>query len=478
METAQAVPVSSKSLIRSSSQNRNKSRSRSKRTSSDEVIPDPPVVSALAMAPEEKPESPGHETKLEEFLYGKSTGNSHGLHSPISLICNIFTCWSRDRSKSSSFKDISGRPRINSFATAALLEQNRLQQEALVESQETRDMWEWQMEQQRLITCQEYGLVERNCLEIDPLVRSGLFEGVHGGRQRVQHSNAANDAEVLKQEDFADPNSEACHVGSESSGNSTVHSQFNHVPHEIGEVNSAVMLLFEAALLRCRSEINVFCRVYMQQMVSSGYTLLKTLMEIEPNTVFLNKVHTSYALESRINSALFRCFENDSFDDSGLTRIFEPSARALTRLQDYMRMKVVEPEEVLHARSSSYDSCFHSFCSDKSEEIMSLFSWDMGYHSAAEGDRFVGAFLKAAKWVWLLHKLANATNPSVQIMRVGRGQELEPTYLEAVVPPPSGSCQSCSAAASVPKVEFMVMPGFIAHHKIFKCRVYPHYMCR
>ena len=214
----------------------------------------------------------------------------------------------------------------------------------------------------------------------------------------------------------------------------------------------------------------------MQQMVLSGYSLIRTLQEMEPNTVFLKKVHASYALESRINNALFRCFENDSFDETGLTQIFDPSLRAAARLQDYLRMRNIDSEDALNANNPAYEPSFHLFCANKSEEVMAMFSWSMGYRSTTERDRFMEAFLRAAKWVWLLHRLANASNPPVQIIRVGRGQEVDPMYLEPVALPPLTGCERCSDA-STPTVEFMVLPGFITSQKVFRCKVYQHYQC-
>ncbi|MCO5581120.1 hypothetical protein L7F22_034996 [Adiantum nelumboides] len=460
--------VSDKSINGSSS----RSRSRSKRRMREEIVAVSSNASSLPAG--EHPDLPAGDAELEELFYSKGKDSSNRHHGPISLIYNIFTCWSRDRTKSSSFQHISGRPRLNSFAAAALLEQNRLQQEALVESQDTRDMWEWQMEQQRLITCQEHDLLERNHLEMNPILSHVLPELAHTGAQLMRNTSVHSDVEC--KDAHTEAKSKASTSSSEISPPSDANPQIGPTWHE-PEMILAMVLLFEAALLRCRSEINFFCRIYMQQMVFSGYTLIRTLMEMEPNTVFLKKVHASYVLESRINNALFRCFENDSFDDSGLTQIFDPGARAVVRLQDYVRMKLVDPEDALGVHNSSYDPCFHSFCANKSEDVMAMFSWNMGYRSAAERDRFMEAFLRAAKWVWLLHRLANATNPPMQIIRVGRGQEVDPMYLEPVAVPPIGSCQSCSAA-SIPKVEFMVMPGFITYRKVFRCRVYQHYMCK
>lgn len=456
----------SHALDKSNSSSNNSSNS--KRRIRDEIVAVPSNASTAAEAVH------AESAELEELFYGKVKGHPHRFRRPISLITGIFTCWSRNRDKSGSLQHFSTRPRLDSFSTAALLEQNRLQQEALLESQETRDMWEWQMEQQRVITCQEHDLLERNSMDINPLLGHVLPDLARNGSQLIR--NASMHSEQESKDGMMEAKSKNSPSSSEVSPPWDLASQLSHVWHD-PDLVSAMVLLFEAALLRCRSEINFFCRVYMQQMVFSGYTLIRTLKEMEPNTTFLKKVHASYALESRINSALFRCFENDSFDESGLTQIFEPGARAIARLQDYLRMKSVDPEDALAVHNPSYEPAFHAFCTNKSEEVMAMFSWNMGYRSATERDRFMEAFLRAAKWVWLLHRLANATNPPMQIIRVGRGQEVDPMYLEAVVVPPIGSCESCTVA-SIPKVEFMVMPGFIAHRKVFRCKVYQHYTCK
>ncbi|MCO5591368.1 hypothetical protein L7F22_045351 [Adiantum nelumboides] len=427
--------------------------------------------------------------------------------SAIAVITGIFTCWSKSKddqanntcwSKSKDDQAASGNffsesrqvitappPHLNSLATAALIEQAKSQQEALLETQDTSDMWEWHMEQQQVIATQEHEMLERisNAASGDQLAYIAAVPAppqltLPGSRTAIGENSTppivrqkrppeqAHDA--LAQYADADDDEAAREWESPAWG----WRQKEEVAAE------KVLQMFETALLRFRWEVNTFCRVYMQQLVRAGYSLINTLMEMEENTVFLKRVHASYALEARVNVALFRCFENDSFDDSGLTHIFDPSARAAARLQEYVRMKGLDPAEALRMHSPSYEPAFHNFAAVKSEEVLALLpAAALAFRSAAQRDRFMDAFLRAAKWAWLLHRLATSTTQATTILRVGRGHPVDALFVEAVAVPPIGSCGRCPVT-SLPTVEFMIMPGFVAQRKVFRCRIYQHFMCK
>ncbi|KAH7422918.1 hypothetical protein KP509_12G031900 [Ceratopteris richardii] len=426
---------------------------------------------------------------------------------PISLVTGIFKCWSKNRQSSGSFQHSSAsKQRLDSKpSTNILLQQTRLQQEALAETNDTRDMWEWHMEQQQDITSQEHSLLERNSLK-DP---RKVFPDSIGNSLNIKR----NEFSLLGQNQIAEEGScssleqeKSCnHVDREDgsnlrfiqgklpqngTGDITIHRESNSLTwDEYSELAttwqnvdfvSTMMLLFESAFLRCRAEVAYFCRVYMQQMILSGYALIRTLMEMEPNTIFSCKVHASYALEARVHTVMFRCFESDSFDDSGITHILEPRARAAAYAEDYVRMKGTNVEEALKVGSATYEEAFYSYCASKSEEVMNMFSWmSIGYRNSKERDRFMEAFLRAAKWVWLLHRLANSMHPPLRIFRVKHGHVIDPVYIESVSLPSIGSrCPKCPSS-SPPKVEFMIMPGFISPSgKIFRCKAYQHYRCK
>lgn len=61
------------------------------------------------------------------------------------------------------------------------------------------------------------------------------------------------------------------------------------------------VLLFEMAVIRARGAVRYFCKVFMKQMESSGYSLWRTLAAIDPTAKFSKKEHTAYALEANIN---------------------------------------------------------------------------------------------------------------------------------------------------------------------------------
>lgn len=65
------------------------------------------------------------------------------------------------------------------------------------------------------------------------------------------------------------------------------------------------VLLFEMAVIRARGAVRYFCKVFMKQMESSGYSLWRTLAAIDPSAKFSKKEHTAYALEANINKVMW-----------------------------------------------------------------------------------------------------------------------------------------------------------------------------
>lgn len=89
---------------------------------------------------------------------------------PLSVVTGIFNCWNKNKEKSGSFQHTLSRQPLDKLSAPVLAEQTRLQKVALAETQDTRDMWEWQMEQQQAITSQEHNLLERTTME-NPLMK-------------------------------------------------------------------------------------------------------------------------------------------------------------------------------------------------------------------------------------------------------------------------------------------------------------------
>ncbi|XP_024530430.1 IRK-interacting protein-like [Selaginella moellendorffii] len=336
------------------------------------------------------------------------------LRAPLGVITTLMSCWQQQQ-----------QPRDRRRA-AALVELSKRQQAALADKQDTIDMLEWQLEQMQVMASREREqLHEMEC-----------------------RSSAAS--------------STSC------SSVSTV-TTAGEGPAEL----SATVLLFEMAVVRARLSMRYFCNVFIKQMEVSGYPVCRTLADMEASSGFLRKEHTAFVLDSRINKAFFHCFENDNFDESGVTSILDTGTRCAARLGEYKRMKLVNVADAVNSSSRCFEPDFLRFCQAKTKEMWGLFHMSMLFKSVEEREAFTAAFLDVAKGVWLLHRLAFSMNPPVVILRVGKGCELNPLYVEPVAVP-DDPCRRCSSPL---KVEFMIMPGFRAHHKIIKCQVYPHIHC-
>ena len=80
---------------------------------------------------------------------------------------------------------------------------------------------------------------------------------------------------------------------------------------------------------------------------------------------------------------------------------------------------------------------------------------------------FYQAFLKLAKSVWLLHRLAYSFDPIVKIFQVKRGSEFSEVYMESMV-----KNLIMDETEQKPKVGLMVMPGFWIGGSVIQSRVY------
>ncbi|KAH7277370.1 hypothetical protein KP509_39G047600 [Ceratopteris richardii] len=454
----------------------------------------------------------------ELFRRKQKSGKSKG--SAFSLIAGLFACWNPGKKSSSNAE---ARSLSASKRVSELLEISRRQQLELADKQDTIDMLEWQLEQMQALALMD--------LDKETVLRSSSVSGQHGSavmqncsehaapaeeqktstdetEQEKENSlvgkNVALPSRMLKAEEKY--KTELHGSGSRPNGsehplrdcNFKIQEEENKrkpdvdgescdtvspmselcVKQDIGvsaadkEAAMATLLLFEMATMRARFSIRSFSKALIKQMEASGYSVLRTLSELEPNVAFTKKEHVVYTLESRINKAFFHCFENDSFDDSGLLQILDPIARCAARLEEFQRMKLVEVDDTVNASHPAFEPSFRRFCQRKTKELWSQFSWHIVFNSAEEREGFTAAFLDAAKCVWLLHRLAFSVQPHVQILRVGKGLHIDPVYVDAVpaLDVPCGLCGSC-------KVEFLIMPGFQAMGKVIKCQVYQHVQC-
>lgn len=365
---------------------------------------------------------------LDDAIHELFRNKSKPKGRPLSVLTSMFSCWNPR-------KALSEAPMSASKRVAALLEISKRQQFELANKQDTIDMLEWQLEQMQALESMEKQMEDIAMLE-------------HEEQSKKQLENKCS----LEKASECDEALEGLHT----------------------DRSIATLSLFEMATIRARFAIRSFGKALIKQLEASGYSVLKTLMELEPNVSFTRKEHVVYALESRINKAFYHCFENDNFDNSGLTQILNPVARCAARLEEFQKLKLAEVGNAVNSRHPSFNEDFRRFCERKTRELWSQFAWSIAFNTSEERDVFTAAFLDAAKGVWLLHRLAFSLHPHVVILRVGKGLHIDPTYVEAVPDLVEGKpCPKCSQA----QVEFLIVPGFHALDKVIKCQVYQHVHC-
>jgi hypothetical protein len=171
--------------------------------------------------------------------------------------------------------------------------------------------------------------------------------------------------------------------------------------------------------------------------------------------------------------AMYHCFENDSFDDLGLTLIIDPSKRCKARFEEFQRMRLVDATDAANLKHQDFEPKFLAFCERKLREMWFLFPWNIVFKHSDERKLFTGAFLDAAKCIWLLHCLAFSMHPAANILRVGKGMPINPQHIETIVQ----LATPCEKCGNIAKVQFMTVPGFQLNQSVIRCQVYQHLQC-
>jgi hypothetical protein len=62
---------------------------------------------------------------------------------------------------------------------------------------------------------------------------------------------------------------------------------------------------------------------------------------------------------------LYHCFENDSFDDTGLTLIIDPKERCAARFEEFQRFRLVDSVDAANTAHADFEPKFLDFCEQK-----------------------------------------------------------------------------------------------------------------
>lgn len=233
--------------------------------------------------------------------------------------------------------------------------------------------------------------------------------------------------------------------------------------------------LLRSAVLRASEVSKSFTKLLISLMKAAQWDLDAASDSIEPGIHYARRSHRKYAFESYVCQQMWNGFENDDFYIFGsLSSILDPDKHRRECFDEFLDMRTIDPLELI---SVNPDCLFGKFCHKKFLQLVhpkmetSFFGNFEHRNQITDGahpnSQFYQSFLRLAKAVWLVHRLAFAFNPTVSIFQVKRGNPFSPLCMESLVPSVETEEQSLPA-----KVGFSVMPGFRVEKGVVKCQVY------
>ncbi|OMO78570.1 hypothetical protein CCACVL1_14297 [Corchorus capsularis] len=228
--------------------------------------------------------------------------------------------------------------------------------------------------------------------------------------------------------------------------------------------------LFTSAVESAFKAIHDFSKPIINMLKAAGWDLDAAADSIEPNVVYAKRAHKKYAFESYICQRMFSGFQQEDFS----IKLDNLTVTKESFFHQYLALREMDPLDML---GQNPDSVFGTFCRSKYLAVVhpkmeASFFGNLDQRNYVTGGGhprtpFYQAFLKLAKAVWLLHRLAYSFDPNVKIFQVKRGNEFSEVYMESVV-----KNLIMDENDQKPKVGLMVMPGFWIGGSVIQSRVY------
>ncbi|KAL9228857.1 hypothetical protein vseg_004392 [Gypsophila vaccaria] len=228
--------------------------------------------------------------------------------------------------------------------------------------------------------------------------------------------------------------------------------------------------LFISAVEAAYKAIHDFSKPLINMMKAANWDLDAAAQSIEPSVVYAKRAHKKYAFESFICQKIFLGFQQETFTE----KTEDISVNTESFFHQYLALREMDP---LDALGQNPDSIFGKFCRSKylvviHPKMEASFFGNLDQRNYVMGGGhprtpFYQAFLKLAKTIWLLHRLAHSFDPSVKVFQVSKGNDFSDAYMESVV-----KNITVDGNDQKPKVGLMVMPGFWVGGTVIQSRVY------
>ncbi|KAG6534283.1 protein GRAVITROPIC IN THE LIGHT 1-like [Zingiber officinale] len=228
--------------------------------------------------------------------------------------------------------------------------------------------------------------------------------------------------------------------------------------------------LFSSAVDTTYKSIHDFSKPLINMMKVAGWDLDAAANAIEPALVYAKRAHKKYAFESHICQKMFCGFQEENFS----MELSDITVSSEGFFHQFLAVRAMDPLDIL---SQSPNSVFGKFSREKylllvhpKMEASFFGNLDQRNHVINGGHPrtpFYQAFLKLAKAIWLLHRLAYSYVPKVEVFRANKGAEFSEVYMESVV-----KNIVVSEGEPRPQVGLMIMPGFMIGGSAIQSLVY------
>ncbi|KAL9245277.1 hypothetical protein vseg_018949 [Gypsophila vaccaria] len=228
--------------------------------------------------------------------------------------------------------------------------------------------------------------------------------------------------------------------------------------------------LFISAVEASYKAIHDFTKPLINMMKAAKWDLDAAAESIEPSVVYAKRAHKKYAFESYVCQKMFLGFQHETFTE----KPEDVSVNRESFFHQYLALREMDP---LDALGQNPNSNFGEFCRSKylvaiHPKMEASFFGNLDQRNYVIGGghprtSFYQAFVKLAKSIWLLHRLAYSFDPSVKVFQVNKGKDFSEVYMESIV-----KNLTMDGSDQKPKVGLMVMPGFWVGGTVIQSRVY------
>ncbi|XP_057953286.1 protein GRAVITROPIC IN THE LIGHT 1 [Malania oleifera] len=207
--------------------------------------------------------------------------------------------------------------------------------------------------------------------------------------------------------------------------------------------------------------IHDFAKPLISLMRASGWDLDLAANKIEGSVVYSKRSHKKYAFEAYVTRRMFGGISLES---------------------DYVVDDIIKSQDPIEALTKYPDSNFAKFCRLKyllvvHPKMEASFFRNLDQRNFVLGGKhprtpFYQAFVKMARWVWVLRGIAAIMKPKAEIFGIKRGSKFSDVYMECVEEEMEYEARGDDEGQARFKVEFMVIPGFRIGEKMVRSQVY------